>query len=118
MGKTQVQGRRGEDIALRFLLEHGLTFVAQNIETPFGELDLIMRDGDELVFVEVKYRVGAEEFGGPEAALTKKKLLRVTRSLSAYLGRIHWKGPYRLDFLAIEETEEGPLVKHFKAIST
>lgn len=76
-----------------------------------------MRDGEELVFVEVKYRVGAEAFGGPEAALTPKKLLRVKRSLLAYCGRIRWRGAYRLDFLAIEESEEGPLVRHFKAIS-
>lgn len=111
-----MQGRRGETLALRFLLERGYKFIAQNVATPFGELDLIMRDGGELVFVEVKYRVGAEEFGGPEAALTQTKRLRLKRSLLAHLNRIRWTGPYRFDFLAISETEDGPIVTYYKAI--
>ena len=51
-------GDQGEGHARRYLEARGLTFVAANWRCPAGELDLVMRDGDEIVFVEVKTRHG------------------------------------------------------------
>ncbi|MDP1710497.1 MAG: YraN family protein, partial [candidate division WWE3 bacterium] len=65
-------GPRGEKIARRFLEDRGFRFIKRNFKTPrWGEIDLIMRDGDTIVVVEVKTRSesSAEVFGGPLGAI-------------------------------------------------
>jgi putative endonuclease len=76
-------GRRGEDLAHRFLRRQGFTIVARNYRLAAGdaEADLIAWEGDRLVFVEVKSR-RTDEFGPPERAIGDRKrahLLRVAR---------------------------------------
>lgn len=72
-------GRRGEDLAHRFLQRQGFTVVARNYRLAAGdaEADLIARDGDDLVIVEVKTRM-TEDFGPPDRAvdLEKQRALR------------------------------------------
>ncbi|HHM04592.1 MAG TPA: YraN family protein, partial [Gammaproteobacteria bacterium] len=53
---NQQRGRRAEEDAHRYLCERGLTPVMRNFRCRVGEIDLIMRDGRHLVFVEVRYR--------------------------------------------------------------
>jgi len=79
----QASGRRGEDLAHRFLRRQGFIIVARNYRLPSGdaEADLVAWDGDDLVFVEVKSRESAD-FGPPERAIGEEKrrhLLRVAR---------------------------------------
>ena len=76
-------GRRGEDLAHRFLRRQGFTIVARNYRLPSGdaEADLIAREGEDLVIVEVKTRESAEH-GPPDRAVGPEKqrhLLRVAR---------------------------------------
>jgi putative endonuclease len=76
-------GRRGEDLAHRYLRRLGYVIVARNYRLSSGEAeaDLIARDGEDLVIVEVKTRA-TDEFGPPEGAVTPEKqrhLLRVAR---------------------------------------
>lgn len=78
-------GRWGEDLAEGYLRDHGWTIEARNLTTPVGECDLLARDGDQLVFVEVKTRSG-DRFGSPEAAVSRQKreqLRRVARYVMA-----------------------------------
>ncbi|HOW01581.1 MAG TPA: YraN family protein, partial [Rhodoglobus sp.] len=56
MAAKDALGRRGEEIAARYLASRGLAIVERNWRCPQGEIDLIARDGGELVFVEVKTR--------------------------------------------------------------
>ena len=77
------QGRRGEDLAHRFLRRQGFTIVARNYRLSSGEAeaDLIAREGEDLVIVEVKTRESAE-YGAPERAVNAEKqrhLMRVAR---------------------------------------
>jgi|SRR5882724_1702575 len=77
-------GRRGEDLAHRYLRRHGFTIVARNYRLAAGdaEADLIAWEGEKLVFVEVKSRA-SDEFGPPERAIGVEKarhLLRVARA--------------------------------------
>ncbi len=65
---TQRSGDRHEAAALRLLLARGLTLLARNLRTPAGEIDLAMRDGDTLVFVEVRAR-RAGRYGGAAASI-------------------------------------------------
>jgi len=77
-------GAWGEEVALRYLLERGYELVERNYRTRYGELDLILRDGDSLVFVEVKLRRGTG-FGGPLEAVTTRKQTTIRCLAEQYL---------------------------------
>ena len=86
-------GRRGEDLAHRLLRRAGLTVVARNYRPPSGngEIDLVAREGDALVFVEVKLRA-SDEFGTPDQAVDAEKrrnLERVARDYARRAG-VEW----------------------------
>lgn len=78
-------GRRGEDLAHRFLRRQGYVIVARNYRLPTGgaEADLIAWDGDTLVIVEVKARA-SEEFGPPDRAVGDDKRAHLRRVARAY----------------------------------
>jgi len=84
----QAHGRRGEDLAHRFLRRHGLTIVARNFHQRAGrgELDIVAWDRQTLVFVEVKSRASAE-FGSPERAVGTDKEKDLRRAAGEYLRR-------------------------------
>ena len=81
----QALGRRGEDLAHRFLRRQGFTVVARNYRLASGdaEADLIAWDGDALVFVEVKSRK-SDDYGPPERAVGEEKRLHLLRVARAY----------------------------------
>ncbi len=66
-------GRAGEDAALEMLLKNGFELVARNYQTPYGEIDLIVRDDRYVVFVEVKTRTGVSRGSGYRAVNFRKK---------------------------------------------
>lgn len=78
-------GRRGEDLAHRFLRRQGYVIVARNyrLSTGDAEADLIAWDGDTLVIVEVKARAN-EEFGPPDRAVGEDKRAHLRRLARAY----------------------------------
>jgi putative endonuclease len=77
-------GQRGEDLACDFLVKKGYQIVERNYTYGKGELDIIVKDGEILVFVEVKSRYNLE-FGPPELGITKKKQGMVRYCAEAYL---------------------------------
>ncbi len=77
-------GRRGEDAAARFLYRRGYDIIAQNWTCPQGEADIIARDDDTLVFVEVKTRSTCEK-GFPAEAVTQTKRDRYEKIAMAFL---------------------------------
>lgn len=77
-------GAAWERAARRELERAGLRARAANVRYPFGEIDLVMDDGDVLVFVEVRYRRGSR-FGGGVASVDARKCARIARAASAYL---------------------------------
>ena len=101
---TQRAGQAAEDLALDYLLSHGLRLVARNWRVPLGEVDLVMRDGAQLVFVEVRRR-GRGDFGGAAASVGWAKQARLRRTASAFLaaryGDRAWPA-VRFDVVAIE----------------
>lgn len=84
----QAQGRRGEDLAHRFLRRKGLTIVARNFRprSARGEVDLVAWDGGTLVFVEVKARASTD-FGTPDRAVGLEKERDLRRAAADYLRR-------------------------------
>ncbi|MBQ5938741.1 MULTISPECIES: YraN family protein [unclassified Massilia] len=97
----QAQGQDWEQAALAYLKRHKLTPVEQNFRCKAGEIDLIMRDGASLVFVEVRQRSGAGH-GGAAASITPAKIRRLTRAAQVYLLRFPVTPPCRFDVIAID----------------
>ena len=82
------RGQRAEDAAFDYLREHGLTEIERNYRCRFGEIDLIMRDAETVVFVEVRQR-SSTHFGGAIASIDarkKKKLVTTARHYMATKG--------------------------------
>ena len=79
-------GRRGEDLAHRFLQQKGYIVVARNLRLrgAHNELDIVARDGETIVFVEVKTRA-SDDFGTPDEAVDAEKREHLVRAASAYL---------------------------------
>ena len=101
MDKGDTSGQRGEEIACVFLRNQGYAIVERNWRSAFGEVDIIARDGETLVFIEVKSRVG-RGFGGPEAALTPWKRKRIIATARAYLIKVGSDLPVRFDLVALQ----------------
>lgn len=79
-------GERAEQQALDYLLQHGLRQVARNFRRRGGEIDLVMLDGDCLVFVEVRYRKSAR-FLTPAITIDKRKQRKIMRTAAVFLTR-------------------------------
>lgn len=77
-------GQRAEDQALAFLLGQGLTLLARNHRCRFGEIDLVMQDGEEVVFVEVRARRRAN-WGSAAASVTSGKQQRLLKTARHWL---------------------------------
>jgi len=81
-------GIAGEDLACRELEKRGYVIVNRRYRVPGGEIDIVARDGETLVFIEVKARA-SREFGSALEAVTRSKQLRLTRLATEYLMRHH-----------------------------
>jgi len=101
-------GQRGEEAAARHLLSLGFVILERRFRTRAGEIDLIARDGDTLVFVEVKAR-SSLACGRPAEAVDGRKRGRIARAASLYLAR-HGDGeaPCRFDVVEVLEEPGSP----------
>ena len=90
-GKDQPEhlrrGKLGERAAKNYLRRHGLKFLTANFRSERGEIDLIFRDGDCLVFVEVKTR-SSEDWTRPAAAVDARKRRLLSQTALDYLRRL------------------------------
>ncbi|MBG0790559.1 MAG: YraN family protein [Desulfovibrionaceae bacterium] len=97
-------GDLGEDAAARYLETRGFRVLDRNWRFRQWELDLVCRDGDTVVFVEVKTR-RANSMASPGEALTPKKRARLVRAAGQYLTRHDlWDEPCRFDLAAVTDT--------------
>ena len=105
----RTQGAHVEALAREFLLRQGLTPVAANANYRGGELDLVMRDGNTLVFVEVRYRSGSG-FGGGAASVDANKRRKLVHAAGLFLAahREHAKAPCRFDVIDASGDPETP----------
>lgn len=97
----QRQGQLWEQRALRHLERHGLTLVEANYRCKSGEIDLICRDGETWVFVEVRQRAGATH-GGAAASISPAKIGRIVRAAQTYLLRFPRMPVCRIDVVAFD----------------
>lgn len=95
------QGMQAEQAAAAYLMARGLTLIARNYRCRGGEIDLIMRDGPDLVFVEVRQRA-ATSHGGAAASITATKQARIRLAAQHYLSRHGLDLPCRFDALLLQ----------------
>lgn len=106
MGRAEpgASGARAEAIAADYLARQGLVIVARNFRTRHGEIDVIARDGDTLVFVEVRLRT-RRDFGGASASLTPAKQKRLVAASLAYLAGLGREPPCRFDAVLLDQLD-------------
>jgi putative endonuclease len=111
-------GVYGEQLAERYLIEQGYKIVAKNWRCPEGELDLVARQGENLVFVEVRTRRGTW-LGTPEESITPAKQAKLIKLAYTFLAdyeqpdcrRSSSEGPWRIDVIAIVLNKRGEVVR-------
>ena len=94
-------GLEAEALAADFLAARGVTIIERNFRRRCGELDLVARDGDTLVFVEVRLRTRGD-FGGAAASITAKKRARIAAAAGLYLARLSRTPPCRFDAVLLD----------------
>ena len=104
-----LEGAAWEQAARRELERAGLRLRAANVRYPFGELDLVMDEGEQLVCVEVRYR-RSRGFGDGAASVDGRKRMRLVRAASAYLAATPAlaRRPCRFDVVSIEGPVDAP----------
>jgi len=109
------QGALAEDQALAFLRQQGLRLMERNFRCQLGEIDLIMRDGPQTVFVEVKFR-SQTRYGEAIATVTHSKQCKIIKAATVYLQKKGWfdKKSCRFDVVALEHNPDQPKIQWIK----
>jgi len=105
-------GQRSENVAARFLRNHGYKIIHRNFRCDVGELDIVAKDGKTLVFVEVKTR--ADDDPTPETQVNTAKQHQITKAAKFYLTRYGVpQPPARFDVVAVVWPDGGgPSIRH------
>ena len=113
-GERSARGRAAEDLAARFLAASGLVILERNVRLPGGELDLVARDGEVVVFVEVRSRRRGSRFS-PEATVDRAKRARLARAADAWLSRRGLPlARCRFDVVAVVASRAGYRLRHHR----
>ncbi len=108
-------GNRAEKDALEFLTQKGLRLVEKNYACVCGEIDLIMKDTEQIVFVEVRFRTRSA-YGSAADSITPQKIKKLVRTATIYLQRekcLH-KVHSRFDVIAIDFTKTEKNITWYK----
>ena len=102
MATTREQGQYTEELACQYLENKGFKLIEKNFNCRLGEIDLIMKDNDSLVFVEVRYR-RSNNFGSGAESVTANKQSKLIKTASLYLQQHdkYNKYPARFDIVSI-----------------
>ncbi len=104
-------GSTGEDIAANYLKKKGYKILHRNYKTPLGEADIIVKDKDTIVFVEVKAR-SSGAFGQPFEAVDYRKQEKLKKIALYYLKHNRIESPVRFDVVSIISRDKNAEVNH------
>lgn len=109
--RRRAHGTEAERIAERALEQAGLVSLARNANYRLGELDLVMRDGETVVFVEVRRRRD-DRFGGAVASVDRNKCRKLVRAARLFLARhpALSDAPCRFDVVGLDDDAGGPRI--------
>lgn len=116
MNKREI-GKEKEELACNFLKKKGYVILAVNYWCRYSEIDIVARDGDNLVFVEVKYRKSSK-YGSSSDAVSEKKMRNIIRCARYYIykERVDPDSPMRFDVIAIDGEKIRHIVNAFEAV--
>lgn len=107
-------GKIGEERACNYLLKECYLILSRNFNTTHGEIDIIARDKEEYVFIEVKTRM-SKKFGKPAEAVNKEKIKHIIRASKFYIYVNHLENKYiRYDIIEVYLGEKNYLINHIK----
>ena len=112
-------GDKGEKIAEKYLRKQRYRILERNFQSRFGEIDLVAREKNEIIFVEVKTKTGAN-FGFPEQEFSFAKKQKMRRAIQSWL----WENKithnnWRVDLVAIDYSQnpKAPQLRHYKYLN-
>ena len=97
-------GALAEQLAAQYLQQQGLKLLQMNYSCRYGEIDLILQDGDTHVFAEVRLRSGST-FGGAAASIDARKQAKLVRTAQHFLSRLKSIPPCRFDAILMQSTD-------------
>ncbi len=112
------KGRLGENIARKYLEDKGYVYLDANYRNKLGEVDLLMKDGDWLVFVEVKFKVGLAK-GLPEEMIDRHKIYQVKRVAECFCQEENINlniTRCRIDAVCIVKNNTTTLIRHYESV--
>ena len=112
MAEHNLTGKWGEQIATEFLVAKGYDIVERNWRLEHLELDIIARNAQRVIFVEVKTRKD-REYADPVQLITKKKLNNIVRCANAYMQRYNVNFSAQFDIIIISGTQEDYTIDHY-----
>ena len=117
MQSQQKIGRWGEDLAAAYLQQHGYQIIERNIRTAYGEIDLLARQAECLVFVEVKTR-RSNSLGPPEISISNRKQSHMQAAAQAYIqSLLGVQVDWRIDVVAVRSIAgQQPEIVHFENV--
>ncbi|HET8808883.1 MAG TPA: YraN family protein [Flavobacteriaceae bacterium] len=113
MAQHNELGKKGEQLAVDFLLKNGYEILAQNYRYLKAEVDIIARKGDFLCAVEVKTRSTAE-FGDPQDFVKPKQIQQLVKVMDFYASELEEDVEVRFDIIAIVKNKLGTRVEHLE----
>ncbi len=106
-------GRWAEKEAGKYLKRLGYKIVDRNFKTPFGEIDIVIRDGDTIAFVEVKAERG--KFGCPEEKVSRVKRQRLIKSAKVFVNRYKFQEySLRFDVITVKIADRETIIEYAK----
>ncbi|HUG33143.1 MAG TPA: YraN family protein [Anaerolineales bacterium] len=113
MKHNQRIGKWGEEIAAGYLTQRSAEIVTRNARTPYGEIDIVVRQGDITIFIEVKTRT-SDKMGMPEDSITARKRLHMLSAAEHYAME-HEIDHWQIDVISIEgKPGMEPKITHFE----
>ena len=106
-------GKLGEDLAVQYLTDKGYEILERNWHNIHKEIDIIAKDGDDLVIVEVKARQ-TDEYGEPDIAVTKRKQRMLIAAANAYITRKGLDVETRFDIISIIFKDGESVIDHIE----
>ena len=106
-------GKQGEEIAVNYLIEKGYEILERNWRNRHMEIDIIAKDGKELVIVEVKTRK-SNNYGEPDLAVNKQKQRLLIYAANAYIFRNNLDINTRFDIISIVFNDGEPVIDHIE----
>ena len=106
-------GKLGEELAVNYLIGKGYEILERNWRNIHKEIDIIAKDGKDLVIVEVKTRQ-SDEYGDPDVAVTKKKQRMLIVAANAYITQNNLDKEIRFDIISIVFKGDEPVIEHIE----